>query len=901
MSARHQKRSRASDAADKPSQPIEERKRRRTSDVNNSQSQKKTKGPSPAQEAPVGDASSLAVEKHKSSAPWSFSRPVGGRYRNVNTVMTLDEAHLFIGLDTAVQVFATSTSRLVRTLQMEAGQNVIGYKICPVEQEILYIFTSNFVTKWHWDSGKRLAKWGTGSRAVAVDVPQVENQNQLAAYSIGIQKDGKRQILINALTDKKSPSIVALTTEEQINNIQVICGGRVIIACDGPHIFMGTTTTLDLENPETVQYNWREATLPSSATCFHLRQSLSAKSKGTESKSAKGSEAVDLVVGEATGSILVYQDVFNTLFGRNAEKKSSPQRLHWHRGSVNTVKWSRDGNYILSGGNESVIVLWQLDSGRKQFLPHLSSPILNITVSPQGTSYVVHLADNSVMVLSARELLPTATVTGLQLSSEGGNTKDSASKKPLNAVAALHPQHPEQLLVAVPASHQTTQKAQRSNAAMLQTFDIRSNSHISRQALARTNATTLNVGPEGSTIATPDIRNMDILHDGKWMATVDSWTPHPRDVEALAGAASRRDNVLSRPEIFLKFWKWSASSSMWELVSRIDGPHFNDNHHAEVLSLVARPQSHEFATLGADSVLRFWCPTARHRSGLKTDSEKQLDTWKCRNTVDLSGRLSDAGASLKQACMSFSEDGSVLAVCLPSESGANDGLVLLIDVNNCTVHYRRTGVFLGTPYSAKFLGRHLVVASAGSVAVWDTVDDIVKPAQLPEASNAANAASQPLVAVNPRTQTFAIASHELENSSTQKKRRQSRFQIRIYDISSLDIVFQETLGSCPLALLADVYSGDYIIVDAGSSVQRVGCLDKASQKTVQPIEVTSQLTSGLATIFSQGPERAPLAIEGDGSASQNKGLASVFGDTPSFSLPSLGVLFRNVVQTLGSS
>lgn len=220
---------------------------------------------------------------------------------------------------------------------------MIGYKICPVDQEILYIFTSNFVTKWHWDSGKRLAKWGTGSRAVAVDVPQVENQNQLAAYSIGIQKDGKRQISINALTDKKSPSIVALTTDEQINNIQVICGGRVIIACDGPHIFMGTTTTLDLENPESVQYNWREATLPSSATCFHLRQSLPAKSKGTESKSAKGSEAVDLVVGEATGSILVYQDVFNTLFGRNAEKKSSPQRLHWHRGSVNTVKWSRDG------------------------------------------------------------------------------------------------------------------------------------------------------------------------------------------------------------------------------------------------------------------------------------------------------------------------------------------------------------------------------------------------------------------------------------------------------------------------------------------------------------------------------------------------------------------------------
>ncbi|KAJ5778578.1 hypothetical protein N7520_001824 [Penicillium odoratum] len=889
MPAQHQKRSRASDAADKPSRPTEERKRRRTSDVN-AQSQKKTKESSTALEASVGDAPSLELQKHKSRAPWSFSRPVGGRYSNVDTVMTSDEAHLFIGLDTAVQVFATSTSRLVRTLQMEAGQSVIGFKICPIDQEILYIFTSSFVTKWHWDSGKRLARWGNGSRAVAVDVPLVENESQLAAYTIVIQKDGKRQISINALNDKKAPGIIALNTDDQINKIQVVSGGRVIIACDGTRVFMGTTTNVDLENAESVQYKWRETILPSTATCFHMRQ------RSAQDTKPKNLDVIDLAVGETGGSILVYQDILSTLFGRNTEKKTSPQRLHWHRGAVNTVRWSRDGNYILSGGNESVIVLWQLDTGRKQYLPHLSSPIVNIVVSPQGSSYVVQLADNSAMVLSARELQPSATLTGLQLSSEGGNTKDS--KKSLSAITALHPQHPEQLLVAVPASHQSNHRPQRSNAAMLQTFDIRSNSHISRQALARTNATTLNVGPDGSTITTPDIRNMDILQDGKWLATVDSWTPHRQDVEALADIASRRDNAPLRPEIFLKFWKWNASSSMWELVTRVDGPHFNDNNHAAVLGLVARPNSHEFATLGADALLRFWCPTARHRSGLKTDATQHQDTWKCRSSVDLTGRLGDS-ASLKQACMSFSEDGSVLAVCLPSESGANDGLVLLIDVHNCTVHYRRTGVFLGTPHSAKFLGKYLVVASAGSVAVWDTVDDVVKPVQLPESTASASAANPPLVAVNSRTQTFAIASIGTETSS-QKKRRQTRFHIRIYDISSLDLVFQETLPSCPLALLADVYSGDYIVVDAASSVQRLGCLEKASQKTVQPLEVTSHLTSGLASIFSRGNERAPAqAIEG--SSAQNKGLASVFGDTPSFSLPSLGVLFRNVVQTLGSS
>lgn len=549
------------------------------------------------------------------------------------------------------------------------------------------------------------------------------------------------------------------------------------------------------------------------------------------------------------------------------------------------------------------MVLWQLDTGRKQFLPHLSSPICNVVVSANGSSYVVKLADNSVMVLSARELQPSANVTGLQLYSEAGSHKDPSSRRPFGAIATLHPQHPERLLVAVPASHQLNQQgSQRPNSAVLQTFDIRANSHISRQALARTNTTTLTVSPEGSPVIAPDVRQIDIVQDGKWLATVDAWAPHPQDVEAVASNGSKNHPASLRPEIFLKFWKWNSSSDTWQLVTRIDAPHFTDDRHSTVLGLVARPYAHEFATLGADAFLRLWCPTTRHRSGLKTNpSEPHLDTWKCRSLIDLRGCLDESTNPLDTACMSFSEDGSVLAVCLSSGSGANDGLVLLIDARNCTIHYRRTGVFFGDPCAAKFLGRYLIVASTGSVAVWDTVDDVVRPIQLSEYPGPVDTGNPPLVAVNPRTKSFAIATRGLDGGS-HKRRRRLRYQIRIYDISSLDLVFQETLGSCPLALLSDTYSGDYVLVDATASVQRLGCLDKASQKSLQPHEVTSHLNSGLASIFNRGQERVPMQATGGGNSSaQGKGLASVFGDTPSFSLPSIGVLFRNVVQTLGSS
>ncbi|KAJ5852814.1 hypothetical protein N7534_005357 [Penicillium rubens] len=865
QSARQQKRSRLSDAAsEKPARSNEERsKRRRVSGANENQTLHTVKPTDLVKEDSNGDVQTQDAEtKQKNPAPWSFSRPVGGRYNNLDPILTDDEAYLLVGLDAAVQVFATSTSRLSRTLQMEAGQQIIGFGLCPENQEYLYIFTSSgSISKWNWSSGKRIARWETTCTTISMSLALVGDEGSAAAISFSIvsQKDGKRQISINALGDKKIQGTTALETSQKINSIKVTHDGRVIIASDGKHLFMGTTTGAGLENLETVQYVWREATLPANATCFDIQ--------------TQGSESIDLAVGASVGSILIYQNVLNTLFGKDlSDKKSSPRKLHWHRGSVNTVRWSKDGNYVISGGQESVMVLWQLDTGRKQFLPHLSSPICNIVVSASGSSYVVKLADNSVMVLSTRELQPLTTITGLQLCPDMSGSVESSKG---SVVAKLHPQQPERLIVAVPASHQLTQNqhgSQPANAAMLQTYDIRANSNISRQALARTNATTLSVSPEGSQIVAPDVKHLDIVHDAKWLATVDTWAPHAQDVEALDRSSNAKSITTLRPEVFLKFWKWDASSDTWELVTRIDGPHFSKNHHSAVLGLVSRPGAHEFATLGADSVLRFWCPTAKYRSGLKAKDqpEQPLNTWKCR----------------------------VLAVCLPSTSAANDGLVLLIDARSCSVHYRRTGVFLGDPCSTSFLGSHLIVASTHSVAVWDTVDDVVKTIQSSESVDSPAGNSQ-LIAVNARTKSLAIVT-----SSSHKKRRKVRFQIKIYDVPSFDVIFQETLQTSPVALLSDAYSGDYIVVDSAATVQRLGCLDKASQKSQnnQSRDLTGQIDNGLATLFNRGPEKL-LAQSDDVEdfSAQTKGLASVFGETPSFSLPAIGVLFRNVVQTLGAN
>jgi NET1-associated nuclear protein 1 (U3 small nucleolar RNA-associated protein 17) len=216
-------------------------------------------------------------------------------------------------------------------LQLEAGQRLIGFKVCPQDQENLYIFTSTgSISKWNWNTGKRIARWETTCTTVSTSLTSVgkEETRSTLCFSILSPKGGKRQISVGPLGDKKIQGTTILETAQKINFIKVARNGRVVLASDGKHLFMGTTNGAELENFETVQYTWREVVLPAQATCFAIQ----------------GSDSIDLAVGTANGSILVYQNVLETLFGKdNNDKKSSPRKLHWHREACNTLRWSKDG------------------------------------------------------------------------------------------------------------------------------------------------------------------------------------------------------------------------------------------------------------------------------------------------------------------------------------------------------------------------------------------------------------------------------------------------------------------------------------------------------------------------------------------------------------------------------
>ena len=56
--------------------------------------------------------------------------------------------------------------------------------------------------------------------------------------------------------------------------------------------------------------------------------------------------------------------------------------FHWHQQAVGALAFTPDAAYLLSGGAEAVLVLWQLASGTKQFLPRLGGPLRSFDICP---------------------------------------------------------------------------------------------------------------------------------------------------------------------------------------------------------------------------------------------------------------------------------------------------------------------------------------------------------------------------------------------------------------------------------------------------------------------------------------------------------------------------------------
>ncbi|OCL13030.1 WD40 repeat-like protein [Glonium stellatum] len=898
-------------------------------------------------------------------ATWSISEPIGGWFLPQDPVFSQDERYLILANSRAVHIYSTATSLLVRTLPIGSG-TISSYALSSSEPNRVYVATSaGLIILWDWDKDKKISRWDLGSsiRGITAVAPEGSSHDVIYTHETGDRYMIMAHSLRSGAEASQTKLKLIVKSKEPIQSFQVLSNGTFVVVVLRTSIMIGKATKLLSSSFEDLNYTWREFKIHQPITCFNAcirSRAHVATAKTPKNPSQLVAESLDLVIGCVEGEIFVFEDILGRLMKAEKSQKASeqsgdltPMRLHWHREAVGSVKWSLDGNYIISGGKETVLLMWQLGTGKHQTLPHLTSAIDSLTVSPSGASYAIRLADNSIMVLSTTELKPKTNIAGIQsrravsddqplpqiktvtsVVEKSANPLDKFRKIPM----AVNPLKPSQILLSVPSSQPRTESDKTyMPAPYLQTFDLSAAHHLSRQALTRNNATDFNKGPRGTKIREPDIRFLRLSHDGTWLATIEEWQPSKTDVDHLAENLSVAEEERSlRREIYLKFWLWDKQRELWTLETRIDAPHRHPDGTApcRIFDMVSDPCEAGFSTIGEDGFVRVWKPKTRLRDGtvVRGSDSEGLITWSNRHSIELGSIVETLDADvdsqllslLSNACLAYSADGSILAAGQSWTSKADPELIHIIDTESGIVRRSMPGLYTTEIAALGFVEQYLVVIS-DSVTVWDLVDDELIYSLPFVLSNIKyfQKASIIHLAVNSSEGTFAVAFPfiEADGSGSEMRLKKTMSKLMVFNPAHPEPLWSATVPNVIMALLPAQNSKGYVALDAaaevrivspkaGSSIPLIGPVATADQSLAifrdeepEDIEVDEEEEDGAEEVDAKLGQMKVMEqadeyvedTENDKPVVRPEQLARIFDVGPSFALPPVKDLFSAVV------
>lgn len=312
---------------------------------------------------------------------------------------------------------------------------------------------------------------------------------------------------------------------------------------------------------------------------------------------------------------------------------------HWHAHAVADLAFTRNGSYLISGGEEAVLVLWKLEDfegighDSKTFLPRLRSPIIDLSLieklSTNEPGVLVTLEDRSILLVSSS----TMTVTKSwclpkmhQLPSHKNNQACimTCLSPPLGSKPdPLRPYNNIMLL----STHPTTlQVLDGGSGDMLNEVHVIPKNTVSRR-------------DERPTVE-PILKFVALGGQGdRFMATINLWHDVERGFE---------------PEITLKLWERdSENPNDFKLIGRVDNPHEQEITSLNITSAV----SPTVVTTSLDGTIKLWTSTNADPVSKPTASRPYSFEW--LKSTCLSYR------DLKALDSTFSEDGTVMAVLHP--------------------------------------------------------------------------------------------------------------------------------------------------------------------------------------------------------------------------------------------
>eukprot|EP00127_Corallochytrium_limacisporum_P001497 Clim_evm3s61 gene=Clim_evmTU3s61 len=335
--------------------------------------------------------------------------------------------------------------------------------------------------------------------------------------------------------------------------------------------------------------------------------------------------------------------------------------LHWHAQGVAAIALSPDGGYCVSGGLEGVMVVWQLSSNAKTFLPRLGSGIVgsvylddDASNASGGVSVVLTFANNSVKVVNTNTLQIFLEIKGIHV--------DAAQERKQRLMIPAPPVLGNRHSVILDAG-----------PGQLQVYDVLYDRHV-----YTINLETVNVlGPtDHGKVQHRQISTAAFNSSASVLVTVESWLDSAREtMEAKSTGAQQTqhkdhatDVSLLFPRSRLSFWSRvdeQAGKPIYRRVALADQPHEANTlsqYHSlrgmpmacpwDIHSVLYHPIENCCWTVGNDGKILKWEPVGG--TGRHTRKSTAPSSW--------TRTLSATYKGMRSQCAALSGDGSTIFV-----------------------------------------------------------------------------------------------------------------------------------------------------------------------------------------------------------------------------------------------
>jgi len=362
----------------------------------------------------------------------------------------------------------------------------------------------------------------------------------------------------------------------------------------------------------------------------------------------------ELVVatGDQEGKIILWHNLLE-------EGKHVCVKRHWHTEPVVDLVFSNDGNYLYSGGTENVLVVWQLGTHDKNFLPRMGGAVRHLSQSPDDEFLCVSLTNNMLKVIS---------------------NSTNTLRRAIRHVSRAH-----ELPLGI--KYQSDMRCLVFNGSpdgVIQFYNPNSDKvKLSLDLIGENVVSSVQDQHAYST----RVLKIAISGDGAWMVSLDE----------------RHDRILPT-ERKLKFWRCNAKN-LYTLSTLADPP-----HKSEVTSLCFRPcyasEQHNYMVLsaGIDGELKTWV---------------DVDTGHEDPTQSYAWQIHSIGSYGSRSCTGacFSQDGETLAVlCSSVTIWDPDNLTF----NRCLEFNARNEKIQSIEFACNESSNYLIGHSEHYLIVWNT-------------------------------------------------------------------------------------------------------------------------------------------------------------------------------------